>query len=431
MTADPGGDHPGTPRALSAPRQGTDFRLLWSATTASQIGTQVSELAIPLTAIVVLHASAIGVGLLAALGYLPTALLGLPAGAWADRLPRRGILLAADAARCLVLASVPVAYLLDALTIGQLYAVTFCAGGLSVFFDVASPAYLPALVTKADLAKANGRLQISEQGADVLGPGIAGWLIGLIGAPLAIATDAASYLVSAAFIARIRHREPLAGRQPDRSLSMRAQIGEGLRQVVASRQLLAIAVSAAIINFFGRLVVVLVPLYLVRGVGYRPAAIGAIFAAGSVGFLLGAALADRVARRIGLGRSIVAGGTVAAMAFLLIAVPPPSLAGPLVAAALFVYGIGALTFTVSNVTWRQMVTPSHLLGRVTAAMRLLIWIAQPAAALLAGWLGTRLGLHAAIWVGAVGALLAPLPLLTARLSARPATSLGAAPPTVR
>lgn len=402
-----------------------DFRLLWSATTVSQAGTQVSELAIPLAAILTLHADALQVGVLAALGYLPALLFGLPAGVWADRLPRRVIMITADLARLAVLASVPVAYALHGLRLGQLYAVAFCVGALSVFFDVASPAYLPSLVPRDELAKANGRLQISEQSAAVFGPGLAGWLVGLIGAPVAIAVDAASYLASAAFISGIRHRQAVSPPriantgQSNRKIAMRAQIGEGIRLVAASRQLRSIALAAAITNLFGRLMVVLVPLYLVREGGYRPTAIGVIFACGSVGFLLGAAIADKVAARIGLGRAILAGGTVAALALLLIAVPPPALAGPFIAGAMFVYGIGALTFTISNATWRQLVTPDEMLGRVTAAMRLLTWAAQPLAALLAGWLGGQFGLHAALWVGAVGVLLAPIPLLTARLTAEP------------
>ena len=392
------------------------FRLLWSATTISQVGTQVSELAIPLAAILTLHAGPFEVGALAALGYLPALLFGLPAGAWADRLPRRSIMVAADLARFAVLATVPAAYLLHVLSIEQLYVVAFSVGAMSVFFDVASPAYLPSLVAREELARANSRLQVSEQGAAALGPGMAGWLVGLIGAPLAIAADAASYLASAAFIIGIGHGQPTPQRRIDRKISLRAQIGEGIRQVAASRQLRSIAITSAVINLFGRLMVVLVPLYLVREAGYRPAAIGMVFACGSIGFLIGAAAADKVAARVGLGRAIVAGGTVAALALLLIAVPPPRLAGPFIAAAMFIYGLGALTFTIANVTWRQMVTPSELLGRVTAAMRLLTWAAQPVAALLAGWLGPELGLHDALWVGAAGVLLAPIPLLTARLT---------------
>jgi len=142
-----------------------DFRLMWSASAVSQLGTQVSELAIPLAAIIVLHAGPAEIGALAALGYLPAALFGLYAGAWADRLSRRRIMITADIARFAALATVPVTYLLGVLALGQLYAVAFCIGTLSVFFDTASPAYLPALVARAELARANGRLQISEQGA--------------------------------------------------------------------------------------------------------------------------------------------------------------------------------------------------------------------------------------------------------------------------
>jgi MFS family permease len=301
------------------------------------------------------------------------------------------------------------------LAIWQLYVVAFCVGGLSVFFDTASPAYLPSLVARADLARANGRLQVSEQGAAVLGPGLAGWLVGLAGAPLAVAADAVSYLASAAFLSRIPHGDPP---HPPRSAAkgrILAEIREGLRQVAASRQLRAIAIAAAVINLFGRMMVILVPLYLIREAGYRAFAIGLVFALGSIGFLIGAAVADSIVRRIGLGGAIVLGGTVAAAALLLIVAPPARLAGPATAAAMFLYGIGALVFTVSNSTLRQLLTPSELLGRVTASMRVLTWVAQPAAGVLAAWLGTRIGLHNALWLGAAGALLAPIPLLTGGL----------------
>lgn len=262
-------------------------------------------------------------------------------------------MMTADIARFAVLATVPVAYLLGVLAIGQLYAVTFCVGTLSVFFDTAYPAYLPALVPRADLARANGRLQIGEQGAAVLGPGLAGWLVGLVGAPLAVAADAASYVASAIFLGRIGHREPSRRHHADGHARIHARIREGIGEVAASRQLRAIAIAAAIINLFGRMMVILVPLYLIRDARYPAFAIGLVFAVGSVGFLAGAAIADRVAQRIGLGRAIVLGGTVAATALLLIAAPPAALAGPATAAAMFIYGNGALVFTVSNITLRS------------------------------------------------------------------------------
>jgi MFS family permease len=394
---------------------GADFRRLWLATSVSELGTQVSQLAIPLAAISLVHATALEVGLLAAAGYLPLAVFGLPAGAWVDRLRRRGVLLATDLSRALVLASIPVAHAFGHLTIAQLCVVALIVGGLSVFFDVAYASYLPSLVGSADLARGNSRLQVSEQGAAVLGPGLAGWLIGLAGAPLAIATDAASYLGSAFFVNRIRHREPppdVASSRP----ALRSQIAEGLRYVFGERSLRGIAIGAALINLFGRMMVVVLPIYLVRSVGYSPSAIGIVFALGAVGFLLGAGLADRVTEVLGIGLTIVMGGTVAAAALLLLAVPPASIAGPFIAAGMFIYGVGALNFTVANATLRQLTTPTELLGRTTASMRFLVWVAQPVAALLAGALGSRIGLHATLLVGAIGALSAPAALLSAGLA---------------
>jgi MFS family permease len=186
-------------------------------------------------------------------------MFGLYAGAWADRLSRRRIMITADIARFAVLATVPITYALGVLAIGQLYAVAFCVGALSVFFDTANPAYLPELVARADLARANSRLQISEQGAAVLGPGLAGWLVGLVGAPIAVAADAASYVASAIVLGQIGRRQPARPHQTHSHARIHAQIREGIREVAASRQPRAIAIAAAVINLFGRMMVILVP----------------------------------------------------------------------------------------------------------------------------------------------------------------------------
>jgi MFS family permease len=387
----------------------------------SQLGTQVSELAIPLAAISLLHASPFHIGLLAAMGYVPIAVLGLPAGAWVDRVRRRSVLIASDLGRAVVLASIPIAYAFGRVTLMQLGIVALLVGGLTVFFDVAYPTFLPALVGSTDLPRGNSLLQVSEQGAAVVGPGLAGWLIGLVGAPLAVAADAASYVGSAAFIGAIGHREkPRTAEHP--RVRMRTEVVEGLRFMWSRVDLRAIAVTAGITNLFGRMVVVVVLIYLVRTAGYSATQVGVVFAIGSVGFVAGAAAADRVIERIGLGRSIVAGSCVASSAFLLIAAPSPSLAAWFVAAGMFVYGLGALTFTVGNATLRQRTVPSQILGRVTSSMRLLVWIAQPIAGVLGGWLGSRVGLHQALWIGAIGALTSPLPLLFSGLWSVPKTT---------
>ena len=184
-----------------------DFLRLWSAETISQIGTQVSQLALPLTAIIVLDASAFEVALLGALLFVPFLLFTLPAGVWVDRLRRRPILVAGDVLRGLLLASVPVAYALDALSIWQLYVVAFGVGVGTVFFDVAYQSYLPSLVRQDQLVDGNSKLEISRAGAFIAGPGLAGVLVGAITAPFAILVDAVSFLGSAAFLTRIRANE--------------------------------------------------------------------------------------------------------------------------------------------------------------------------------------------------------------------------------
>ena len=211
-----------------------DFVRLWTAGTISQLGSQVSGLAIPLIAATVLNVSPFEFGLLATIEFLPFILLRLPAGVWVDRLRRRPILLAGDIGRAVALATIPVAFTLDVLTIWQLYAVGFTVGCLTVFFDVAHQSYLPAVVERHQLVEGNSKLEMSRSAAQVLGPGIAGILIAWIGAAMAVALDSLSFLVSAFFLLLIRRPEPdprfTAPREPDvRGPGMRREITVGLR----------------------------------------------------------------------------------------------------------------------------------------------------------------------------------------------------------
>jgi len=185
-----------------------DFVRLWSAESVSRFGSQVSLLALPLIAITALHTSTFQVGLLSTMEFLPFVLIGLPAGVWVDRLRRRPMLIAADLGRALALASIPLAHALGVLSMAQLYAVAFATGVLTVFFDVAYQSYLPRLVLPEQLVEGNAKLEISNSGASIAGPGLAGLLIQLLTAPVAVVADAASFLASAAFIGRIRRREP-------------------------------------------------------------------------------------------------------------------------------------------------------------------------------------------------------------------------------
>jgi MFS family permease len=385
------------------------FRNLWLATTVSQVGTQVSELAIPFIAVVSLRSTPFEIGVLNALQFLPILLLSLVVGVWVDRWRRRPVLIASDLARALILLSIPAAGVLDLLSIAQLYVVAFLVGSLTVLFDVAYQSYLPAVVDDDRLITANSRLQVSEQSASVIGPALAGALINWLTGPIAVAVDAISYVASAGFLLGIRRPEPEPSpREPEASVIR--EIREGLAFVLRHSMLRAIALTAGLIQVFGRMVFAVLLLYLVRQVGLSAAGVGAIFSIGSAGFVVGALIAGRVGTRLGVGRTIVGAAVLASASPLLYAVGPPGLAGAFVAVGFFLYGVAAVVWTVNNLSLRQAITPRNLLGRTNASMRLLGWGAIPIGSVLGGLLGGAIGLRQTIVLAALGSLLASLPV---------------------
>ena len=260
-----------------------DFMRLWSAETISQVGSQVTLLALPLAAILILDATAFEVGALSSIEFAPFLLVGLPAGVWVDRLRRRPILIAGDLGRAVVLASLPIAYWLDALTMPHLYAAAFLTGIFTVFFDVAYQSYLPSIVERGQLTEGNAKLEISRSGAQLAGPGIAGALVEVLTAPVAIAVDAVSFLGSALFVARIRRPEPEVPASPaeDRP-RMRSQIMEGLRYVLGHPLLRPIAACTAVSNLFSAMVTAILILFAVRELGLTAGMIGIALGIGNV-----------------------------------------------------------------------------------------------------------------------------------------------------
>ena len=283
-----------------------DFVKLWTAETISQFGTQVSLLGLPIIAAVLLNVTPFEFGLLGTIEFLPFILLSLPAGVWVDRLRRRPILILADIGRGVALLSIPIAYAFGALTIWQLYAVGFINGCLTVFFDVAYQSYLPALVDREDILEGNSKLEISRSAAQIAGPGVAGFLIGVVTAPIAIVIDSISFLVSGLFVRLIRKEEPL----PERAVAadgskgpgMRTEIAEGLRYVLTHPYLRNIAACTGISNFFSNIVFSILLLYLLRELAFTPETLGIVFSIGAIGFLLGAVTANRIGSRIGSAR---------------------------------------------------------------------------------------------------------------------------------
>jgi MFS family permease len=389
---------------------------LWTGQTISQLGTQVSLLAIPLTAVVTLHASAFQMGALTAVEYAPFLLVGLPAGVWVDRLRRRPILVAADVGRAAALGSIPVAYAVGTLSIWHLYAVSLVAGCLTVFFDVSYQSYLPSLVDRARLVEGNAKLEISRSGAQLAGPGLAGLLIGLMRPPPAISVDAASYVASVLFLAAIGQREP-APRRDGRGTGLRSEIRAGLGHVVHHQYLRPIAMCTGSGNLFTSMGVAVLVLFEVRSLGLSPAAIGGIAAAGNVGFLAGAALARRIGGRFGVGPTIAVSAVVFSAAGVLLPLTPKSSPAPLLIASLAMMSGGSAVYNITQVSLRQTITPDELLGRMNATMRFLVWGTMPIGSLIGGALGGAIGLRPTLWVAAAGGVLAAVPVLVSPVRA--------------
>jgi MFS family permease len=389
-----------------------DFRLLFAAAAVSRLGTSVGYVATPLVAVTALHATPGQVGLLAALGTVSFLVIGLPAGAWTDRLRRRPVLVTADVARAVVLCSVPVAWWLGVLHLGQLYAVVLLCGIGTVFFDVANQSYVPRVVGRPALLAANTRLVSMDAVNDIAGRGVAGYLVALVGAPVAVLVDAVSYLVSAWCVLRVRHREPV----PESSgARLWHDMAEGVAFVARNRVLRAIAMSGALVNLGIVLVVTMLPVVMVDELNMSPAVLGLFLATGGIGTLVGSLLARRLAGLVGAGRLSVLGALVAApcgfgMPFLAEG-PPMWLAGAGWVVVTAVVGSN----NVLLVSFRQSVTPDRLLGRMTASFRFLLTGALAVGAAAAGLIGEAVSPRAALTAGAAAFALVWVPILASPL----------------
>jgi MFS family permease len=377
-----------------------DFLRLWGAETVSQLGTQVSQLAIPLVAILVLHASAFQVAALTAIEFLPFALFALPAGVWVDRLPRRPILVVADIGRAVALASVPLAYAFDVLTIWQLFVVGFVVGVFTVFFDVAYQSYLPSLVGRHQLVDGNAKLELSRSAAQIGGPGLGGLLVSAITAPYAVLVDAVSFAWSALLVWRIQAREER--RVPEGAPSMRREVLEGLRYIFGDPRWRAIALYVASFNFCSNIAFSIYLVYAVRGLHLSAATIGIIFAVGNTGWLLGAVVAGRLSRRLGIGRMLIAGALVAGPAMLLVPLAPRSFPIPFLIASGILLAFGIVVYNVTAISLMQALTPDRILGRMNASRRWVVWGTIPIGNLVGGTLASTIGLRETLFAGAIG-----------------------------
>ena len=389
-----------------------DFLKLWIGQSISAFGTQVTLLAVPILAAAALQVSPLEFGLLATIEFLPILILSLPAGVWVDRLRRRPILIAGVLGRAACLLSIPLAFAFDVLTIWQLYVVVFVNGCLSVFFDVAYQSYLPSIVDRDQLVDGNAKLELTRASSQRLGPGLAGVLIGAVTAPFAILIDTVSYVVSALFISSIRKAEARvaldggAGPRP----SVRREIVEGLRYVGGHRVLRALAMSVAVSYLFGTIADSILILFLVTERGFSPELIGLAFTLGSVGVITGALVTSRLTRRIGIGPMIILAAVGESVSWLPLAIASDAWLFPALATTVALLSFFGIAWNVNVTSLRQAITPPGLLGRMNATMRLVSWSTIPVGYTVGGFLGGVIGLHNTIWVGAVGSVLAFIPV---------------------
>ncbi len=382
-----------------------DFNKLWLGQTVSAFGTQVTNLALPLTAILVLEASPSQMGWINAFQLLPMAVFGLLAGVWVDRLRRKPILVISDFTRGALLISIPLAAYYNVLSLAQLCAVGFGVGSFQVVSAVADRAYLPSILPRDQLLAGNSRIWFSYSLSQTTGPGVAGGLISALTAPLAIAIDALSFVVSGFTILSIRHREPEPARARERQAL--SDMRFGLVQVARHPLLRPLVLCGGTHNVCSTMIVTVYFLYLSRNLEIEPFVLGVILVTGGLGSIVGSMCASRIVTKLGAGSTMVVVQVVTGIARLCI----PLASGTfltivaLLIVSEFLLGGARSIFNITQISLRQSIIPSESLGRVNASIGFLLWAFTPLGALAAGFTAEWIGIRNTLWIGASGVLL--------------------------
>lgn len=389
-----------------------DFMRLWVGRTVSRFGTEITFLALPLTAVIFLDASPVQMGILAALGSAPSLILGLGVGVWIDRLRKRPVMVVASYGRALLLLTIPAAAAFQILRIEHLYVVALGVGMMAAFFQVANRSILPSLLRRDSLVEANSKLAVGSSASQVVGPGVAGVLVQLATAPIALIVDAATFVISGLAVRSIRTPEP-EPKKPSTGTGFLKEARDGLVAVGQNRVLLSIAVGIGGIAIFNAMFEAVWLLYVNRELGVEPFELGFIFSVGGVGFVLGAIVAARLMSWLGVGPSMIVAVAMVGISDLV----TPLASGPVIAViavltpAAFLFGVGATIYSVAQESIRQAVTPLRLQGRMNGVMNALEVGLVPIGALAGGFMGQAIGLRPTLFLSAGGELLIILWLL--------------------
>jgi MFS family permease len=382
-----------------------DARLIFSSYAISALGSEVTVLAIPVAAAMLLGASALQMGLLTAAGTAPYVGFALLVGAWVDRLRRRRpLMIAADLLAATALVTVPIAWAFGVLTVTQLIAVELVVGIARVTFRPTFSTHLADIVPAHAVTTASSRLRASEATAMLAGPTLGGSLVQLLTAPVAVLADAVSFLASALLVSRVRAPERVGYLAPPRRRLV-SEIGEGMAYLFRDRRLRAIAGAAANVNFFGLMIFALLVVYLTREHDFTPLMIAAVTVAGGLGSLAGAVLAPKVSARIGRGRTIMVGSAIFSVGMIAF----PAAHGPrwlvlvVLCANEVVVGVGIMLFDVTTGAFYITDVPDVIRGRVNSSMSTVTQGVKALGALTGGAIGTAYGIRPALWVAAIGA----------------------------
>ena len=389
-----------------------EFRNFWLAQSISLLGDQVAVLALPLVAVLVLDAGPGQMGLLGAAALFPHLLFSLPAGVWLDRVAsRRRVMMAADLGRAALAATIPLAYALDALTLVQLYAVAFLSGSLAVLFDLSYPTLFVSLAPRERYLEGNSLIHGSRSVSTVAGPSLGGLLVQAFSAPFALLADAASFLLSALFLGRVRAEEAPIEHQGE--LGLRDRVSVGLRFISGNPIFRPTLAAVATLNFFNYAFGALFVLYATRTLGVSAGTLGLVLGIGALGAVLGAVVAGRVGRAVGLGRAFVFGCVLftAPLALVPLAEGPRWLVLGMLLAAEFLSGLGVMILDINVGSIMFALTPDRLRSRATGAFNFVNGGIRPLGALAGGALGAAIGVRPTLWVGVLGALAGVLWLL--------------------
>jgi MFS family permease len=381
------------------------YRRLWTSILISAFGGQVTLLAIPLTAAVLMHAAPTQMGLLTAMEIVPFVLFSLPAGVWLDRVRKLPVYVVGELSIACAVATVPVAWWFGWLSMHWLYCVGFLIGAVNTTAGSAAQIVLTQIVPRARLVEAHAKNALANSAAEVTGPGAAGALIKLTGAPVALLADAFLLLLSASILRGARVSEALAGKHPSFWVAMR----EGIDFVRGHRLLVTMATCVGVWQMCNQAAMVVQILFATRQLGLSERGVGLSYVALGVGTVLASVIGHRVARRFGPGPTLVLGFAVSGSGWLLLSIAPLNAVGVAAyALMLLMFGVGAVFIFINFLSLRQSVTPAHMLGRMTSTMRWLILIPAGPGALLGGWLGERVGLRAALGFAGTTALILAL-----------------------